>query len=49
VGEGAEVTGSLVMRGACLGPGSRVHDSIIGPGYKVASNETVGASILANR
>lgn len=45
--EGAEIVGSLVMRGACLGPGSKVHDSIIGPGYKVGKDESIKDAILA--
>lgn len=47
--EGAEVSGSLVMRGARIGPGSSVRDSIIGPGYRVGKDEKVEGAILANR
>ncbi|MCU0861975.1 MAG: NDP-sugar synthase [Methanomassiliicoccales archaeon] len=49
IGEGAEVSGSLVMRGACLGPGCSVRGSIIGPNYKVGKDEKVEDSVLANR
>ncbi|MEM0448930.1 MAG: NDP-sugar synthase [Methanomassiliicoccales archaeon] len=49
VGEGAEVSYSLVMKGAAIGAGCIIRDSIIGPGYKVNENEKVEGAILANR
>jgi NDP-sugar pyrophosphorylase family protein len=49
IGEGAEVTNSLIMKGVVLGPGSKVVNSIIGPGFKVREGEEVADAIMATK
>lgn len=49
IGEGARVDNALIMKGASIGANCRITGSIIGPGIKVADNESVVEGILANR
>lgn len=48
MGEGCEVSDSILMEGATLGPNSTVKGSIVGPGVTVGPNESAIDSILTS-
>jgi len=49
ISEGCEVVNSLIMKGASLGCGAKVRNSIVGPGRKVGKDEVLTDIISADR
>ena len=49
VGAGAEVSNSVLMRGATVCPGAMVRNSLIGPGFVVEKDQGAIDVILGNR
>jgi mannose-1-phosphate guanylyltransferase len=47
IGEGCDVSDSILMEGAVLGPNSIVKGSIVGPGFKVGPDARVIDSVVA--
>ena len=49
IGAGAEVSNSMLMRGATVGPGAVVKNSMIGPGFSVEMDMVVSDVILGRK
>jgi mannose-1-phosphate guanylyltransferase len=49
IGAGAEISNSMLMRGAMVGPGAVVRNSMIGPGFMVERDQAVIDLILSNK
>jgi mannose-1-phosphate guanylyltransferase len=49
VSNGAEVSESMVLRGALIEEGARVHGSIVGPGCVVAKGREVRDEVIARQ